>query len=399
MRRWLLCLLVAGCGGPKPTGDPLCTGTAAKCDVPSDQGDAAVAARLCAASRAQALDSGQNNRPAYEDGAIRWSCADVQGVNTSGEDSLGQEYCESFALVDLPGDLAPRVIGHGASGELTLVADDRRALQGLSLSDPDAEVGSCIFTSWQTDVPGPAPACLGDGSCADLPSYLQATAPREGLNPELYRMQRASNSSAAARDLLVDCMDPVARAGDPPVPIRDSQGHTRSIADPHVASDYLRGCGVVTTLYHTEYRKSDPTLCAAALRLGECGCGLTTSDAQDPESRAQTLAQALVPKPPAESKDVAFRGFPLASWTGLSALPQGCRYLSGTEGSGGASRTTVACRLTALQVLEGAKDLKSACRELYGENVVVYVPIPAELLRCAPPGGARCSATPWVVTN
>ena len=53
----------------------------------------------CEARRSDALESSQ---VAFTKDAIRWATADVDGVNTNGNDDRGQEYTEYFAIVAPP---------------------------------------------------------------------------------------------------------------------------------------------------------------------------------------------------------------------------------------------------------------------------------------------------------
>lgn len=97
------------------------------------------------------------------------------------------------------------------------------------------------------------------------------------------------------------------------------------------------------------------------------------------------------------------RGFPLGHWSGKSRLPRGCRYAdTGEDG-----QNLVLCDITARHLsandFDGARDAKGICREEYGSNVVVHVPVPGDLVECgdAPAGqyAGTCevdNGMPWV---
>src|SRR6185503_5569643 len=76
-----------------------------------------------------------------------------------------------------------------------------------------------------------------------------------------------------------------------------------------------------------------------------------------------------------------------------------CRYID--TGDTDSTKTLVACDLTASDVLSSQQDPKQKCREKYGDNVVVHVPVPAGAIVCTPPAdgqyAATCSSMPWVV--
>jgi hypothetical protein len=356
----------------------------------------------CELRRNDALRSSER---AFSNDAIRWACADVEGVNTNNRDDRGQEYCEYYAVIQPPPELGsedvpePLVLGRKLSNSTETPINPELSggqLAALS-SEPDAVVGQCIFHSWHQDIFIPYPACEGD-SCPEVTLADGAVAPSwmpeslsfgVPLTEEFMRMKITINSNNAASDLAEKCMAPAAggRADDAEDPLHD---------------DYMRGCMRAFSLFTTEWRRSDPTICAAAMRLSECGCGLDTTgdgvadvllDPNDSSSR-WAVATALVPPQP-QNGEITLRGFPLGTWSGQSALPDNCRYLD----TGDDSQTAVACDLTALDILNNPSDPKEACRETYGRDVVVHIPIPTEAVVCTPPGGAYDSScgelTPW----
>jgi hypothetical protein len=355
----------------------------------------------CEARRSDALDGAQK---AYTRDNIRWACADVQGVNTNGGDDRGQEYCEYYAIVQAPpktdgGDL-PQIASLGrprADRSPTTSALKLNETQIFALEDnPDTTVGQCLFTSWHSDVNERLPVCgSSNTTCPPLAVPADAKLPpwtdkRElgafRMTAEMVQMKGSINSNGAASDLLEKCMTepPAGKLDDPSDPLND---------------DYTRGCWKAYESFGTEWRRSDPTICAAGVRLAECGCGVDTdgdgkADITDPSE----IAFAVVPPQPADDGSIAMRGFNLGTWSSPDALPAGCRYLdTGDDGP----RTVVSCDLSAADVLASQNDVKQKCREKYGDNVVVHVPIPAAAIVCSPPAGgqysATCSADPWVL--
>jgi hypothetical protein len=407
---------VAGCQAVTSDG-PSCSG---KCDDPGGSavrgclekcdGQATCFERCrdeaavdhCEARRSDAVASGTT---AYTDDAIRWACADVEGVDSAGGDDRGQEYCEYYAIVApppaAPGEAAPPPVDLGrlTRGKSTSLPA-RTTSPGLELTEeqiyalednPDAVVGACVFGSWHADIYGDPPVCRGPSGCpeialppeAHLAPWMTTGGLGFALTEQMLRMKSRINSNRAAADLAYDCM--VTPVPDVAVPER-----ARLVADP-----YMRGCLKVYELYGSEWRRSDPTICAATSLAAECGCGVDAdgdgaADITDPVE----VAAALVPPPPARGQPVAMRGFPLGTWSGDHALPAGCRYLD----LGDDSRVAVACTLTATDLLVGASDVKSVCRSKYGDNVVVHVPIPASKVVCHPHADAAAAACGGLVS-
>ena len=163
------------------------------------------------------------------------------------------------------------------------------------------------------------------------------------------------------------------------------------------------GCMHTAGLFGTEWRRSDPTICTAAMRLGECGCGVDTDgDMIADITDISEIARALVPRQPQTvdgEEQVTLRGFPLGTWSGEQELPAGCEYVE----IGEETRVLVSCDLTAADLLTSAADPKARCREKYGDNVVVHIPIPADSVVCTPdedsPFTDSCGAAPWNVNN
>jgi len=198
-------------------------------------------------------------------------------------------------------------------------------------------------------------------------------------------MKIGFNSNGAASDLVQKCVDRVNR---------DEYGEAKRIEN-----EFVRGCMLVADIFGTEWRSSDPQICAASMRLGECGCTL----AGDPDA---DLGFALVPPLDAQMEragGIIFRGFPLGTWSGLGELPIGCEYKDiGLETNGEPSRTIVTCPITGQELLTNKADPKGFCRDKYGDDVVLHVPVPKGAIECNPPEEGifshTCSEMPWVVT-
>ncbi len=372
----ILAVLASCAGDPGETPPDRCK--LASCDVPHDP-----AARSCELRRSDAFNK---NQLGFTEQALRWSCADVNGV--TGVDR-GQEYCEYFAVVRLPApmDSTPQVIGQISRIEDPFQAEatayelprpalelDQAELDALE-QDEAAIVGQCVFTSWNEDITDEIPACA-EGDCPDVLG-LPITA-------DDFRMKFDVNSAAAGRALVEECtcaFDPTYESCSAP---------DRLEGDPNNASDvlhddFMRGCLLNAHINETEFRKSDSTLCSAVLRMAECGCLSESGDLLD-------LATML--SPPDR------RGFPLGTWSSPSELPPGCRFAE----LGDDSQTVVTCDLSAAEVINHSADLKQLCREKYGPNVVVHVPISQTGIECTPESSDSayadtCSATPWVLTG
>jgi hypothetical protein len=391
------------CDDPGATADRECQ---EKCSSDSNEcfmecRDAA-ALDHCRARRADAIDSAQK---AFTPNNIRWACADVEGVNTNGRDDRGQEYCEYYAVVQPPptasGAALPDAVDLGrnrSSGSPTPLSLSLTEDQIFALEDePDAIVGQCVFTSWHQDIEVRYPVCgdsnvtcpkLSLSESAKLPSWQ---ASREyskiPLTDEWMRMKVTINSNNAAADLFEKCLTdpPAGDASKPDDPLHD---------------DYIRGCWKAYKLFKTEWRRSDPSVCAAGVRLAECGCGVDTdgdgkADITDPVE----ISRGVVPFQPDTDGTLRLRGFHLGTWSDMNQLPSGCRYIE--TGDTDSTKTLVACDLTASDVLSSQQDPKQKCREKYGDNVVVHVPVPAGAIVCTPPAdgqyAATCSSMPWVV--
>lgn len=391
---WLGALLLFGACGPAaevPPAQPPANTNASqgcmggKCDIPTDDEDYSWE-QVCTERRADVLEG---NRESFSRDFIRWSCADVDGVSARNSDDRGQEYCEYFALVQLPDldadELSGAVLDLGRiNGEDTSGARPRPTTTPLELELSDDQfdwyddhgdevVGQCIFTSWHEDFP--ELACEASGDCPEVLGDVAVSA-------QTFRMQVGINSNNAARELLRDCIKAPAQGT-----------YTTGESDATLDDDFMRGCRLADDLYQTAWRFSDSSICAAGVRLAECGCGVEGATDID-----AAVAQ-LIPSPQEqqEAGALSLRGFPLGGWAGLDALPSGCSYIE-TQDS---LRTLVACDIYAFDLIDHLKDPKGFCRKTYGENVVVHVPLPADKIACEAPAEGRysqCSETPWVVT-
>ncbi len=338
---------------------------------------------LCEAREADTVASGKKR---FLPDAIRWAIADVEGV-TADEfgDDRGQEYGEYFVVTQVPNEAGDAfeegsvVRGHKSTQLDVDLNDDQK----FFLEDEaETVVGKCIFTSWHRDIPGPLP-CGADDSCPDIFG--------QKLDENLFRMQVGFNSNGAASDLVQQCIRKVG-AGD------YKTGNAEDESD-FLHRDFMRGCGVAKDLFGTHWRSSDSQICAVSMRLSECGCTVGGDASAD-------LGFALVPsvRDQMDKGGISFRGFPLGTWSDQKALPTGCEYVDiGTEFGGEPSRTIVACDIRGGDLLQRPEDPKEFCRQQYGEDVVVHVPIPETALECDPPKDGQyaesCSDMPWVVSS
>jgi hypothetical protein len=340
-----------------------------KCDTPAGQ------AMACLQREAEVLQS--SNR-GYTHDLIRWACADVAGVtaDSSSNDDRGQEYCEYFALAQIPGgdaiDLGRPIDNQGKVTKLavclpgqtggecrtTLTADQQATLE----DDPTAVVGKCVFTSWHADVDKPVPKASNS-----IYGFK--------FNKTNFGMKVTFNSNSAAVDLIEKCF---------PLPEDKRVSVDWTDADDPGQNPFYRGCMGANNLFGTGWRRSDSSICGAINRLAECGCavpGVTTNT---------ELAHALLP-PVGSSK--LRRGFRLATWDDPQGLPPGCMY-SDTGETG----FLVECDITANDLLTNANDPKEFCRATYGQNVVVHIDVPREAITCTPPAtneAMTCGMFPW----
>jgi hypothetical protein len=352
--------------------------------------------------------------------ALRWAAADIgpstradhQGVNTVGNDERGQEYVEYYAvispnLVSEELEAKPIALGQLEEGgrsvsENALPEDVARALEDAE--DGEKTVGACISHSWHADIEKALPACKKnkcleaaptDGSDGNFP-HAEYAVPLK-LDAQNFRMKVSFNSNRAAADLVEQCFRGTNSDGDPIIP-EFAKGKTTE--DP-----FFRGCTGAANLFGTEWRRSDPSVCAAANRLRECGCSIPgVTDGLGLAQAAKAVGDAVVPP---EGETGAFRGFLLGTWNNsdpktLSTTPlkerltppAGCRYVNIGEDS----KTVMACRLTVDDFLDDVDDPKETCREKYGMDVVVHVPIPGGAIQCDPDesdANASCGAMPW----
>ncbi|HET6612668.1 MAG TPA: hypothetical protein VFG83_11800 [Kofleriaceae bacterium] len=365
---------VLGCGAGDPgevcaEGDPACECAGGHCDLPdTPDGEA------CTLRRAEAYT---DSRPAYGADFLRWSCANVEGVT---EEDLGQEYCEFFAIADLPPEYAgdespePAILGRNLGPDSSFGTTDTGTTlspdQIAALEDaPEAVIGACVFSSWNSDEEAPVAGCA-EGACPEV-AGVEVTA-------DVFRDTFDKNSTEAAQLLVSDCLLTLPEDGDP-----------QNGRDP-LNDDFYRGCMLNVAINDTSFSKADSTICPAAMRLGECACYVDDPDLD--------FAEVISP--------AGRRGFPMGTWSGFvlgdeaaTELPVGCAYVA----LGDDSQTVVACDLTAGDVLDHASDLKGFCHDQYADSLVIHVPIPGDLITCygdeaEGPYAASCTQTPWVVT-
>ncbi len=380
----LVGLVLTGCGNDDSAEDNTATGselpTGGKFDTPAGKEPPEV---FCAKRRAEALEGANKH---FVPGFIRWPVADVEGVNTVGQDDRGQEYTEYFAIVHLPpaeeGGERPAPVALGQNleeGGTTPLGVELTDDQDFYMEDNGDEVmGQCIFTSWHQDTPGPLPICGEDESgCPEFWGHA--------LTARNFRMKVSFNSNSAAALLVQDCIDTFDR--------EEIQPDREDPEDP-LHDDFFRGCMLAHYTYQTEWRSSDTAVCAAALRIVECGCGIIGGG--DP-------GVSLVPPQPVFDEEgnssITLRGFKLGGWDDWTKLPDGCRQVD----TGEEMHALVACDLTATDIRKKPEDPKEVCRQKYGNNVVVHVPVPEAAIECPEPGsqegvnGSMCTATPWRV--
>ena len=454
-------------GGSEGGAGGECVG--AKCDVPEGNDE------QCLARQSEVLSSSQRG---FTETDIRWACADVQGVTTEGKDDRGQEYCEYFAVINPPTvdddgapvgelgvgtDLARNVNCSDASGGVLRDQDACAAIPGCEWSasngaciapfvniegdlaisgttppsvcregeegehcgytltegqdifledNPTEVVGSCVFTTWHSDVPGPLDACPG-GECPEDASIHGLP-----MTQDYLQMKGSINSNRAAADLVAECFAlPELHERNP------DKGYIRDVewdrAEDPTREPFFRGCVGVNALFGTGWRRSDPSVCAVASRLRECGCtaeGLDDVIAQyqsdnptvqlaefgevpfaelPPGGQAAiVLGDIVLPPQPGPGGVVNKRGFELATWDDREGLPAGCRYAEGED----RLRSVVVCDITSTDLRGNLSDPKEFCRATYGNQVVVHVPLPSEALRCTPPEtqeGESCGEQPW----
>lgn len=386
-----LALALGACGGNQDggkDGDPtVCVG--AKCDTPQAD-NTEERTQQCLDRQDEVLES---SKRAFTEDFVRWSCGDVEGVNTKNQDDRGQEYCEYFAIVDLPGhdaiDLGRRRSNEGkdvtASGicvegekAFSEAAADNCAFEIteddlFDLEDnADAVVGQCIFTSWMSDVPGPLPCDKGSGCTDDVLGFP--------VNAEYFQMKLETNSNATASSLVQACSEMRAKESFL-APVPDFAN-----PDDEFHSPFFRGCWMAGA-FGLAWRRSDPAICAVANRLIECGCEIAGVDREN-------IGATVVPPEPGPDGTVGSYGPQLGSFEDPDAPPPGCQYVR----VGGDHRVVMACDLTAADVVGNLSDPKEACRQIYGNNVIVHARVPTDVISCSNPGtqlAQGCGEMPW----
>lgn len=382
-------LLAIGCGnsgGGSEAGPMVCIG--AKCDTPEATSDEE-RRQQCLNRQDEVLES---SKRAFTEDWVRWSCGDVEGVNTNTQDDRGQEYCEYFAIVDLPGhdaidlgrrrsaagpDVTPGSICVAGEESFSKEAEEACALRVtedelFDLEDnPDSVVGQCIFTSWMSDVPGPLPC--GSGDCTEEVLGFP-------INAEYFRMKLDTNSNATASSLVQTCAE--IRAKESILAPLPEPGNP----DDEFNSPFYRGCWMAGA-FGLAWRRSDPAICAVANRMVECGCSIPGVPLED-------IGATILPPQPDSAGNTDNFGFHLGSWGDPFAAPPGCRYVRTGDGN----RTIVSCDLTATDVSGALSDPKEACRRVYGNSVVAHAPVPSDVVSCSNPGTSLsqgCGDMPW----
>ena len=392
---------------------------------------------VCEARRTDALDDG---RGAFTRDFIRWAASSADDDNIVDGDAPGHEYTEYFAIVQTPpsdpdGALgAPQLLGK-PTGRIVEFDDNGDLTRSESISTPralelddrqvkwlcdngDQVIGQCVFTSWHRDIPSEL-ACSASQNCPDvLGVSVDATVEisrfngtsTEQVQEPVFRMVAGFNANAAAADLVQRCMRP----GEP--------GDAGDAQDPH-HDDFTRGCMLAAKTgangVGTHWRRSDSAICAASMRLAECGCGVDTNADGVVDLSAEVMGRLLIPRQPDANGNVSLRGFRLGTWAGIDQLPEGCRYVDidgdqtlvtcdltaadvlAKAGDVDDDATLVACDPTAADMNAKASDAMAVCRKKYGRNIVVHVPVPADVIVCDPPQEGHyaesCSDMPWVL--
>lgn len=125
----------------------------------------------------------------------------------------------------------------------------------------------------------------------------------------------------------------------------------------------LAACAVVGSAQGVGWRNSDPSICARSLRAARCGI-------------------AFEPVPD------ALTGFELRGWTHRETLPIGCRYLDIQGGTPAAPfRGVVVCSADRADVeaySRAGKRLQAMCRDRFGVNLALQVPLRAIARRVVP---------------
>jgi hypothetical protein len=332
-------------------------------------------------------------------------------------DDRGQEYCEYFAIIDGT-KIAPQAAGADVwrkqvvLGRTTDVANgapygfDFATLGADQVSwledeeQPDAVVGSCVFTSWHRELSAPS---------RGAPVAIHGVP----VTYENFHMFGPFNSNGAANKLVLDGLKWIAPAAQK----RMASGQ------PAAQHPYWATCMGMTECRDNndpnnkcgggvEWRVSDPTIASATAALATCGCFVQLPDGTK-VTDAQTIANAVIPAQGRYPAPINFagvkvdflRGFRLGTWTNPNGLPLGCRYVEHDAANGLAdTHTIVQCDISAgdLANTTNAGELKEFCRRTYGGDVIVHIPLPADLIKCEPAADAPawCSTdTPWSFDN
>ncbi len=418
-----LSTLLAACSSTEP-GRVDCT--EGKCDTPGG-----TVQEQCTNGRASAMDE---RRPHFTPAGVRWSCRDVNGVtaNSDTSDDRGQEYCEFFSMLHTDGipsvimneqgpvfcdsttpcmegtcdesifscvtgtavdtSSPPEVLGKNIDVRDKVTPLDPKLTVGqiewLS-QNPQQKVGDCMFTSWHQDIEELP-------SSAETVSGYTLSAITPNAEWPLFKMANQFNSNGAAKGLLDACLSP----------------GKASIED-----GFMRACTACSVAGGGQacvpWRKSDPSVCAMAMKVAECGCSIDI-DQKAGGTRTLDLAKSA-------DLDIARelfvptsrRGFTLGTWEGMGRLPTGCRYVRAgdpstvtvgdvTVADPNADQTIVACDLNASHITAAtAKDPKEACRAVYGEEVVVHVraPLPGIASFRCDMTKPSCAGVPWDFAN
>jgi hypothetical protein len=354
---------------------------------------------------------------AWNDGEFESTSCVATAV--AGGDDRGQEYCEYFAVID--GSLiAPEADDENSWREVAVLGRTTSSSNGAPYGfdfdglggeqliwleeeadfGDDPAVGSCVFTSWHWDTTAP--------SRGSEPYDVHGI----DVNFENFRMFGRFNNNGAARKLVFDGLHGIAiaaerrRDGDQPAAQHPFWAACMGMVDcPRQGTQC--GGGV-------EWRVSDPTIAAATALMTECGCFVELPDGER-ITDAETIAAAVVPQGgeypvPFDFDGVTLdflRGFRIGTWNDPNGLPAGCRYVehdADFEQGLPDTHTLVTCDIRASDLANttNAGELKEFCRRRYGDEVIVHVPLPGDIIKCEPPedAGPYCQGlAPWAMDD
>jgi hypothetical protein len=392
--------LAVGCSGAgnATTGDDQNATPAAKSNL-FDQADVCTKV-LKANGLARDTDS--------HDGNIRWSCADVPGVNAfkrlpNGQidktkladprDGFGQEYCEYNAV---------------AKGKIVIKPSD---VSGVPLqcvftsvhadATPNTDLGAMMTSSAnlgvQTDPRalkmqvgfnsrGAADALIRDCHTASTSSSVASDLSNEARTAACFLASVAATDPAKRDALIKACRGRLQSedvgGAEPPSVDLSSDSRFKAAADLGVKLAQpgdpgfeherdLAACLGTARGRGVTWRNSDNMICGRVIREAqECGC-------------------SWGPIP------TAFQGFQIGGWTNDTKIPDGCRYAKGPNGD---YVNIVICDVQDQEVQDfvsaGGTNLQTLCHDAFAKDIVLRAP-----LRVALEQKGTCKGTNSVCAN